>query len=353
MAYKYIDLFCGAGGLSLGFSEVGFENIFSVEFNPKFAKTYKKNFPSHELIIDDIKNIDNGKIDALVGTGKVDVIIGGPPCQGFSIAGNIGRTFLDDDRNRLFKEFVRFVSHVQPKVFLMENVAAMATHLKGKTIETITKAFDKAGCENTGCGYNVKWEVLNSVYYGVAQERRRIVIVGIRKDLDTKFRYPAKSDKVYTIKDVIKDLLVLESGETSDVANHNAMKHSSQMLEKMSYVRDGGDRMDIPEELRPKSGDIRKYIRYDSTKPSVCITGDMRKVFHYEQNRALTARELARIQSFPDDFIFEGSSIQIQQQIGNAVPPKLATQLALQVKEALDNVKLSKSQLYREQGEVS
>lgn len=131
------------------------------------------------------------------------------------------------------------------------------------------------------------------------------------------------------------------------------MKHSAQMLKKMSYVKDGGDRMDIPEELRPKSGDIRKYIRYDSTKPSVCVTGDMRKIFHYEQNRALTARELARIQSFPDDFIFEGTSIQIQQQIGNAVPPKLAYQIALQVEEALDNGKVSEGKLYRKQREVS
>ncbi len=115
------------------------------------------------------------------------------------------------------------------------------------------------------------------------------------------------------------------------------MNHSAQMLKKMSYVKDGGDRYDIPKELRPKSGDVRKYIRYDSKKPSICITGDMRKVFHYEQNRALTCRELARIQSFPDSFVFEGTSIQIQQQIGNAVPPKLAYLLAKQVKEALEN----------------
>lgn len=348
MAYKYIDLFCGAGGLSLGFKEAGFENVFAVEFNPDFARTYQKNFPEHNLIIDDIRNIDDEKIATLVGTQEVDVIIGGPPCQGFSIAGNIGRTFIDDERNRLFKEFVRFVSKVQPKMFVMENVAAMATHLKGKTIKTIVTAF-----ENAGIGYKVKWEVLNSVNYEVAQERRRIVIVGIRNDLDSEFHYPNKSEHILTIKDVIGDLPALKSGEESDVPNHIAMKHSAQMLEKMSYVKDGGDRNDIPESLRPKSGDIRKYIRYDSTKPSVCVTGDMRKIFHYEQNRALTCRELARIQSFPDDFIFEGNSIQIQQQIGNAVPPRLANRIALQVEEALDNVQISKGKLYREQREVS
>lgn len=348
MAYKYIDLFCGAGGLSLGFDQAGFENVFAVEFNTEFAKTYERNFPEHKLIVDDVRNIDNDRIKELVGQDDVDVIIGGPPCQGFSIAGNIGRTFIDDERNRLFKEFVRFVTCVQPKMFVMENVAAMATHLKGKTIKTIVGAFETAGG-----GYKVKYEVLNSANYGVAQERRRIVIVGLRSDIDSEFSYPEKSEKVYTIKDAIDDLPKLMSGEASDIPNHVAMNHSAQMLEKMGYVKDGGDRMDIPEELRPKSGDIRKYIRYDSTKPSFCVTGDMRKIFHYEQNRALTARELARIQSFPDDFIFEGTSIQIQQQIGNAVPPKLAYQIALQVEEALDNGKVSKGKLYRKQRKVS
>lgn len=342
MSYKYIDLFCGAGGLSLGFDKAHFENIFSVEFNPVFARTYARNFPEHNLIIEDIRNIDDKKIKELKGSTDVDVIIGGPPCQGFSIAGNIGRTFIDDERNGLFKEFVRFVSLIQPKMFVMENVATMATHLKGKTIKTVVDAFEKAGC-----GYRVKYEVLNSVNYEIAQERRRIVVVGIRKDMCCEFSYPEKSDKKLSIKEVIGDLPKLQSGEESDIPNHIAMKHSQQMLDKMSYVKDGGDRMDIPEELRPTSGDTRKYIRYNSKKPSVCVTGDMRKIFHYEQNRALTPRELARIQSFPDDFIFEGASIQIQQQIGNAMPPQLAYKIALQVEEALNNGKISEGKLHR------
>ena len=332
MKYSYVDLFCGAGGLSFGFDKAGFENIFSVEINQEFAKTYKKNFPSHKLLVEDIRDISNDTVKELVGDREVDIIIGGPPCQGFSIAGNIGRTFIDDERNRLFKEFVRFVSEVNPKMFIMENVSAMATHLKGKTIKAIVDAF-----EHAGMGYKVKWEVLNTVNYEIAQERRRIVVVGVRSDLDTEFSYPTHSTVIKTIKEVIGDLPPLASGEQSNIPNHIAMSHSKQMLEKMSYIKDGGDRYDIPEELRPKSGDVRKYIRYDSTRPSVCVTGDMRKIFHYEQNRALTCRELARIQSFPDSFVFEGKSIQIQQQIGNAVPPKLANFLAEQAKETLDN----------------
>ena len=343
MAYTYIDLFCGAGGLSLGFDRAGFKNLLAVEMNPAFAKTYRRNFPAHRLIVDDIRNLEDEEIRELLGGEAADVIIGGPPCQGFSIAGNIGRSFLEDDRNTLFREFVRFVSLLKPKAFVMENVAAMATHLRGKTIDVIVKAFEAAGA-----GYQVKWEVLNSADFGIAQERRRTVVVGLRRDLETGFTYPDKSDRHLTIRDAIGDLPPLRSGEVSEIPNHRAMKHSEQMLKKMSYVRDGGDRTDIPEELRPTSGDVRKYIRYNSRKPSVCVTGDMRKIFHYEQNRALTARERARIQSFPDDFVFEGSSIQIQQQIGNAVPPKLANQIAVKVEEALNHAGVSEGKLYRE-----
>lgn len=326
--YTYIDLFAGAGGLSLGFDKAGFENIFSVEFDKTYANTYMKNFPDHKMIIDDIKNIDDKKIKNLVGNKKVDIIVGGPPCQGFSIAGNIGRNFIDDDRNRLFKEFVRFVKLLQPKIFIMENVSAMERHNKGKTIKEISEEFKK-------CGYDVKYKVLLASEYSVPQERRRIFIVGTKKD--NTFQFPEKCSKIVTIRDAIDDLPKLENGESSDIPNHVAMKHSKQMLDKMSYIKDGGNRMDIPEELRPKSGDPRKYIRYDSNKPSYCVTGDMRKIFHYSQNRALTCRELARIQTFPDTFIFYGNSGQIQQQIGNAVPPLLAEKMALQAKEVLDN----------------
>ena len=152
-----------------------------------------------------------------------------------------------------------------------------------------------------------------------------------------KFEYPTPHKKIITIKEAINDLPKLESGETSNIDLHNAMKHSEQMLVKMSYVKDGGNRDDIPENIRPKSGDARKYIRYDSNKPSCCVTGDMRKIFHYSQNRALTCRELARLQTFPDSYKFVGSSIQIQQQIGNAVPCKLAFAVANECKRCLEN----------------
>ena len=326
--YTYMDLFAGAGGMSLGFDNAGFKNLLAVEFNKDFAETYKKNFPRHNLIVDDIKNVTEKQIYDIIKNEKVDVIIGGPPCQGFSIAGNIGRNFIDDDRNRLFKEFVRFVKIIKPKVFVLENVAAMERHNKGKTIKEIVSSFKEIG-------YDIKYKVLNAVNYGVPQERRRIFIVGTLGE--NNFEYPHEINKIVTVKDAIDDLPKLENGEISEIPNHTAMKHSAQMLEKMSYVSDGGNRNDIPEDLRPKSGDSRKYIRYNSKKPSFCVTGDMRKIFHYSQNRALTCRELARLQTFPDSFVFLGNTGKVQQQIGNAVPVLLANKIALQVKEVLDN----------------
>ena len=329
--FNYIDIFAGVGGLSLGFNMAGFENLFAVEFDKVFAENYTRNFNNHKMICKDIKNIDENEIRSIIGKTKVDVIIGGPPCQGFSIAGNIGRTFLEDPRNYLFKEFVRFVKIIKPKMFLLENVAAMAKHNNGNTLETIKEEFKKLG-------YEVKHKVLNSKFHNVPQERRRIVLVGSRGK--NNFEFPIENNKFISVEEAIGNLPILKSGETSTIPNHTAMKHSEQMLEKMKYVKDGGNRNDIPLELRPKSGDARKYIRYNSKNPSICITGDMRKVFHYNQNRALTNRELARIQTFPDDFTFIGNNGKIQQAIGNAVPPNLAYELALKIKEVL-NGKLS------------
>ena len=326
---KTIDLFCGAGGMTKGFEMAGFNTVFAVEFNEIYAETYKTNFPNVDVYVGDIKDFSNECIKNLENKyGKIDIIIGGPPCQGFSIAGNIGRRFLEDDRNRLFLEYVRFVDILKPKMFVLENVAALVKHNKGKTIKEIEEKF----CE---LGYSIQCKVLNSVDYEVPQERRRVFLVGTINGIH--FYFPEERGSVITIKDAIDDLPPLESGQSSSISWHVAMAHTQQMLEKMKYVKDGGNRNDIPEEIRPKSGDIRKYIRYNSSKPSVCVTGDMRKIFHYAQNRALTCRELARLQTFPDSFEFVGSSIEVQQQIGNAVPCKLAYYLALECKKALKN----------------
>ncbi len=326
---NYIDLFSGAGGMSLGFDQVGFNNIFSIDIEPRFCETYKTNFPKHNLIQKDISKLSNEEIKLLIGNQIIDVIIGGPPCQGFSMAGNIGRKFIDDSRNQLFREFARIVEIVQPSYFVMENVARLFTHNKGETKKEIIALFKKMN-------YNVDCKVVNTADFGIPQVRNRVLFIGNR--ISNNIVFPTKTiDKPISIKEAIDKLPKLKSGEKSKIPNHISMKHSEQMLEKMKYVSDGGNRNEIPELIRPKSGDVRKYIRYKSTEPAVCVTGDMRKIFHYSQNRALTVRELATLQTFPLDFIFKGSTISQQQQVGNSVPPILAKEIALTIKKMMKN----------------
>lgn len=327
---KYIDLFSGAGGFSLGFDNKGFQNVFSVDIEPSFCETYNHNFPSHNLIQKDICNVTDAELKYLKEYNEIDVVIGGPPCQGFSIAGNIGRKFIEDPRNRLFKEFVRVVKVVEPTYFVMENVARLYNHNKGNTKNEIITDFENLG-------YKVECKILNSADYGVPQVRKRVIFIGTKNNQEILF--PKKEvDKYVTVKEALSSYPKLESGQESKIPNHIAMSHSEQMLHKMSFVSDGGDRNEIPEQIRPKSGDVRKYIKYSSDKPSVTVTGDMRKIFHYDQNRALTVRELAKLQSFPDDFEFKGTKISQQQQVGNSVPPKMAEAIASVIIKMSENV---------------
>lgn len=326
----YIDLFSGSGGFSLGFDMAGFSNLFSVEYDKEICPTYRYNFPNHNLLECDITKLSNKEISKLVKDVEVDVVIGGPPCQGFSMAGNIGRRFVDDPRNHLFKEFVRVVELVKPKCFVMENVARLYTRLNGETRKEIIHYFEEIG-------YQVEAKVVCAADYGVPQNRHRVLFIGRKKgNAYLPIFFPEKLiGNPKTVREAIGHYPALKSGESSSIPNHEAMVHSFQMLEKMSYVRDGGSREDIPIEIRPGKGDIRKYIRYNSNQPSICITGDMRKVFHYEQNRALTVRELAAIQTYPDEFIFLGSKSVQQQMVGNSVPPLLAKSIAEAVKKMI------------------
>lgn len=323
-----LSLFSGAGGMDLGFESAGFNIKCAIELDKNAAETYKFNFNTPKVYNDDIKNISLDNLKQEIG--KIDIIIGGPPCQGFSIAGKIGRNFLEDERNFLFKEYAKFVEFFKPAVFVMENVARLKTHNNGKTIDDIKKEFKNLG-------YLVKYEILNAENYGVPQKRSRIFIIGTLNKKE--FKFPEKLKEIKTLYDSIGDLPSISSNSKEyENIQHISMNHTEQMLKKMKYVPEGQGREFIPEEIRPKSGDVRKYIRLDRNLPSYCITGDMRKVFHYEDNRALTIRELARIQTFPDSFIFKGNSISIQQQIGNAVPVLLSEKIAKSVKEFLNEL---------------
>src|SRR5699024_4349696 len=247
--FNFIDLFSGAGGMTKGFENIGFEQILSIEYDSKIAETYKYNFPTHKLVVDDIANITNNDILNLVDNKKIDVIVGGPPCQGFSLAGKFGRTFIDDPRNQLFKEYLRFVETLQPKIFIIENVARLVSHNKGKTIKEIESAIKDLG-------YLVQYKILQTADYGIPQKRQRVIIVGSKKN---EFEYPKTHNNIMTIKEAIDDLKPLKSVERSNIPNHNAMNHRVSMLNKMKYITDGGNRQQIPENIRPKTGDIRKY----------------------------------------------------------------------------------------------
>jgi len=311
-----VSLFSGCGGLDLGFINAGYKILWANDNDINSCLTYEKNIGHKPLC----KNIEDVNIRDIP---KADIVIGGVPCQGFSMAGRLGRKFVDDPRNHLFKEFVKIVEFIQPKYFVMENVARLFNHNYGSTRIEILNSFEKIG-------YKVDCKVLNSADYGVPQKRKRIIFIGNNKNKVNIFPEPiVKNYK--TVKQAIGNLPPLDSGQVSSIKNHEAMNHTQAMLQKMKHIRDGGNRYQIPIKLRPTSGDPRKYIRYDSKLPSFCITGDMRKIFHYSQNRALTVRELARLQSFPDDFVFYGTKLSQQQQVGNAVPPLMAEVIAKNV----------------------
>src|SRR5699024_5265655 len=210
-----------------------------------------------KLLVEDISKISNRDIEQLVGKNKTDVIVGGPRCQGFSLAGKYGRSFIDDPRNSSFKEFLRFIDVVKSQLFIMENVSSMVSNNKGKTIEEIISAIKELG-------YEPQYKVLQTANYGIPQTRQRVIIVGTKAG---RIEYPEKINEMKTIKNAIEALPALKSGEKSEIPNHIAMNHGQEMLKKMSYISDGGNRSEIPIELRPKSGDIRKYIRYNSNQP--------------------------------------------------------------------------------------
>src|SRR3989344_5749845 len=252
----FIDLFSGAGGFSVGFGKEDFQNIFSIDCDNSFCKTYKRNFPDHYLIEGRIQDLKKRDIKKIIKNNKVDVVIGGPPCQGFSIAGNIGRKFLNDPRNYLFKEFVRVVDIVKPTFFVMENVARLYTHNGGKTREEIISSFENIG-------YKVECEILNSVDYEVPQIRRRVVFIGTNNKNGDIIFPKNKTIRYITVREALSRLPKLKSGQSDNaVPNHVAMNHTNQMLKKMFYVKNGGDRKDIPTSIRPRTGDPRKYIRY-------------------------------------------------------------------------------------------
>ena len=345
MKNKIIDLFCGCGGLSLGFEQAGFEVAYAIDMWQAAINTYNHNHKEKVAECRDIHELTNEKLQELKAGGEIVGVIGGPPCQGFS---KVGTRDVNDPRNHLYLEYCRVVEEVSPDFFVLENVSGLLTLCKGMFKEDIIKRFSELG-------YTVEYKEVCAADYGVPQNRHRVFFVGMKKD---KFEFPEKLDKIITRKDAISDLLPLnlENGMDSSheyfclpqneyqkkmrgsldrVTNHQITVHTQKTIDIISMVPDGGTIYDLPDEY----WEVRKYRkgfeRMPSTRPCHTVDTGHRNYFHYKENRIPTARENARLQSFPDDYVFLGTKTDQYKEIGNAVPPLLAYHIAKAIKEQL------------------
>lgn len=338
-----IDLFCGCGGLSYGFIEAGYNVLLGIDYWKDAVETFENMHENANGIVADLFTETPENISKQTGIKDVDIIIGGPPCQGFSIA---GKRIIDDERNQLYKSFVSFVKHYQPKAFLMENVPNIVSMGKGIVKDNIIKDFE-------ALGYNVVYKVLLASDYGVPQNRRRAFFVGLNKNKEFIFPEPTTINPINS-KNAISDLpenslpngteyktkplsdyQKLMRKKSEGVFNHEITNHNDQTTSIISLVPDGGNYKDLPEDLRKTRNVNIAWTRLNSKRPSFTIDTGHRHHFHYKYNRVPTVRESARIQSFPDTFIFLGSKTSQYKQVGNAVPPILAKVLAAEIKKYL------------------
>ena len=335
-----IDLFCGCGGLSYGFIEAGFNVILGIDHWKDAIKTFEKNHSNSIGVVTDLSTESVKEICTNYKIDQVDLIIGGPPCQGFSIA---GKRIIEDERNKLYQSFVNFVEHVRPKAFIMENVPNIVSIGEGVIRNKIISDFENLG-------YTVDYKILLASEFGVPQNRRRAIFVGLKGQ--TKFVFPKSTiEQLVTSFEAISDLpehSIIDGSNyynkpeskyqeqcrvnSSGIYNHEITNHDIKTIDIISKVPDGGNYKNLPIELQKTRNVHIAWTRLNSSKPSFTIDTGHRHHFHYKYNRIPTVRESARIQSFPDCFIFYGSKTSQYKQVGNAVPPLLAKQLAIAIK---------------------
>lgn len=341
--HTFIDLFSGCGGLSLGFEMAGFTSILAIDNWKDALTTYSYNRKNARTLCGDLAVLDPVKIKKEYNISDVDIIIGGPPCQGFSVA---GKRIIEDERNKLYKSFVGFVNCFRPRAFVMENVPNILSIGNGVVKDSIIKDFEELG-------YKVSVQVIMASDYGVPQNRRRAVFVGMADGRNFAFPEPYKTKKV-TSYDALSDLTegFLADGSpyptepTCDfqhyarknsigIYNHDITIHNEKTKEIIAMVPDGGNYKNLPVELQQTRKVHIAWTRLCSTKPSMTIDTGHRHHFHYKWDRIPTVRESARIQSFPDDFIFRCSKTSQYKQVGNAVPPLMAKAIAQQLSNTL------------------
>lgn len=353
------DLFCGCGGFSKGFQNAGFDIKLGIDIWQDAITTFKYNFPDAVTITDDISDLNGNDLlsCANLTANDVDVIIGGPPCQGFSLS---GKRMIDDPRNILYKSFVRMVSDIKPKVFVMENVPGLVKLFKGKVKDQVIEDF-------SNLGYEVTLGQLTACDYGVPQARKRVFFVGLNKSKiknTDKFIFPTPTHgeerKPYiSCKDAISDLdfigdttllqehdnykikpqndyQVMMRKDSPKLLNHVTTIHTEKTRSIIALVPDGGNYKSLPEELQQTRKVNIAWTRMDSQKPCFTIDTGHNHHFHYRANRVPTVRESARIQSFPDDFEFIGIKTSQLKQVGNAVPPLLAQAIGEQIAAVIE-----------------
>jgi len=386
-ALRTIDLFCGAGGITEGFRQAGYECLYANDSMPEAIRTFELNHPEAWADCGDIEKVNPTVIRAELGIakGELDVLAGGPPCQGFSI--NAPDRFLKDPRNKLFKDYVRFLEEFEPKTFLFENVPGLLSLGDGKVLDRILSEFVRLD-------YHVTVKILFAAHYGVPQERWRLILLGSRlseisppepthyasgranfrggggvltfqlTDSDKRKLLPA-----VTVGEAIGDLPRLSMGEGAETIgytagkssafarvmrnpdgvtyNHFAAKLAKQNIERMKFVKPGGSWRDIPHALLPKgmqrarkSDHTKRYgrLRNDGLAGTVMTKCDPHwgTVFLPDQDRSLTVREAARFQSFPDTYVFLGPRVSQYEQVGNAVPVLMAKAIAAQIRTHLE-----------------
>lgn len=334
--YKIVDLFSGAGGLELGFEQAGYDVVFSTDFDEHCEKVHLLNRPEVPFLRADIHDLDDATLRKYINC-EIDVLVGGPPCQGFSTIGkrvssDPNKRYQSDPRNTLFKEYIRVLNYLKPKFFLMENVEGLLTRDKGTIFEEIKRTF-------AATGYEFNYVILNAADYGVPQMRNRIFFygnrVGIKMTPPPATHSECGENTWKTVGEAISDLA--NTGDNPAI-NHVALKHGETNIRRYMLIPEGGrlPETSLPPELYRKNfGNTFKRLHRD--RPSLTmVPGHNAFPIHPWLHRSLTVREAARIQTFPDNYIFVGPRDKQCMQVGNAVPVKLAQAWAEHIKKDLD-----------------
>lgn len=347
--YSVLELFAGAGGLAIGLEKAGLKCVALNEIDHWAAETLRKNRPQWNVIEKDIREVSFDHLE-----GKVDVVTGGFPCQAFSYAGK--RLGFQDARGTLFYEFARIVNEVKPLMCIGENVKGLLSHDGGRTLEGMKSILDELG-------YRVIDEkVLKAIHFNVPQKRERLILVGIRKDIDIDFEYPKPSNKIHDLKHALKKGPLFDT----DVPKSTGAKYPNWKKEVLDLVPPGGYWRDLPEDLQKEYMQASYYLgggktgmarRISWDEPSLTLTCSpaqkQTERCHPDETRPFTVREYARIQTFPDDWEFAGSMAQQYKQIGNAVPVNLAKEIGFSVIRFLNQYHEATAKTYSLSNSVS